>query len=192
MPYSRYNEKVKARSFFKFLIGLVSRLRLYIKYDFIRRYVRLRGAEVGENSILSWKLAKRANQNLIVGRNSIIEAWDIDLRGKVFVGDNVIINRDVTILRVSHYIDDNTMFSTRYYPDLQIEQYVWLCTGCRILPSVTTIAEGTVVGAYSLLTKNTTPMGVYAGNPASLKRTHSSEYEELVVPSLMGGICSIT
>lgn len=136
---------------------------------------------------ITWKLACRANKNLVIGNDCIVESWNIDLRSKVEICDNVIINRDVVIIRVSHYIDNDKSFTTRFYPDLKIEMYCWLCTGCIILPSVNTIAEGSVVGAYSVLTKSTIPMGVYAGNPAILKRLHNTNFEDLVVSSLMGG-----
>jgi len=107
--------------------------------------------------------------------------------GGVKISDFVIINKGVSIIRVGHYIDDCPTFATRYYPDLKIESYSWLCTGCRILPSVETIREGTVVGAYSVLTKDTEQMGVYAGSPAILRKRHNTKFEDLVVPSLMGG-----
>lgn len=166
---------------------MLSRIRLYLKYGLIRMYARIRGAYIGRNSIITWKLACRANKNLVIGNDRIVESWNIDLRSKVEICDNVIINRDVVIIRVSHYIDNDKSFTTRFYPDLKIEMYCWLCTGCIILPSVNTIAEGSVVGAYSVLTKSTIPMGVYAGNPAILKRLHNTNFEDLVVSSLMGG-----
>lgn len=128
---------------------MLSRIRLYLKYGLIRMYARIRGAYIGRNSIITWKLACRANKNLVIGNDCIVESWNIDLRSKVEICDNVIINRDVVIIRVSHYIDNDKSFTTRFYPDLKIEMYCWLCTGCIILPSVNTIAEGSVVGAYS-------------------------------------------
>lgn len=182
-----YNKKINERSIFKYFLGLLSRIRLYLKYGLIRLYARIRGAYIGRNSIITWKLACRANKNLVIGNDCIVESWNIDLRSKVEICDNVIINRDVVIIRVSHYIDNDKSFTTRFYPDLKIEMYCWLCTGCIILPSVNTIAEGSVVGAYSVLTKSTIPMGVYAGNPAILKRLHNTNFEDLVVSSLMGG-----
>ena len=164
-----YNKKINERSIFKYFLGLLSRIRLYLKYGLIRMYARIRGAYIGRNSIITWKLACRANKNLVIGNDCIVESWNIDLRSKVEICDN------------------DKSFTTRFYPDLKIEMYCWLCTGCIILPSVNTIAEGSVVGAYSVLTKSTIPMGVYAGNPAILKRLHNTNFEDLVVSSLMGG-----
>lgn len=95
-----YNKKINERSIFKYFLGLLSRIRLYLKYGLIRMYARIRGAYIGRNSIITWKLACRANKNLVIGNDCIVESWNIDLRSKVEICDNVIINRDVVIIRV--------------------------------------------------------------------------------------------
>lgn len=182
-----YRDRVLARGRAKYLLGLLSRLSIYLRDELIRRYARLRGARIGRNSILTWGLARKANANLTIGEDTVVEAVDLDLRDKIEIGDHVVVNRDVTILRVSHHIDGDTRYGTKYYPPLIIEPYSWLATGCRILPGVTQIAAGTVVGAYSVLVGNTQPNGVYAGNPAILRRLHDTRFEELVVCSLRGG-----
>lgn len=75
-----YTEKVRARTTLKFLLGLLGRLRLFIVFSIARNYARCRGAKIGRNSIIPWKLSRRANKNLIVGNDVIIEAFNIDLR----------------------------------------------------------------------------------------------------------------
>ena len=97
--------------------------------------------------VKTWKLARRANKNLVVGEDCSIETANLDLRfggGKIIIHNHVIINKEVQIIRVSHHIDDNTEFSTRYFPDLHIGSYSWIATGTKILPQVTNIAEGCV------------------------------------------------
>jgi len=81
MHKSEYTTKVIQRSSVKYLLGLCSRFILFLKYGLIRWYARMKGAEIGRNSIITWKLAKRANKNLVIGNDVIVEAWDIDLRG---------------------------------------------------------------------------------------------------------------
>lgn len=44
---------------------------------------------------------------------------------------------------------------------------VWIGFGVQIMPGVT-IADGCVLGAGAVVTKSTTPYGVYAGVPARL------------------------
>jgi acetyltransferase-like isoleucine patch superfamily enzyme len=55
-----------------------------------------------------------------------------------------------------------------------IENFAAVCAGAIILPGVT-ISEGSVVGANSLVTKNTEPWTIYAGNPAKPVKTRPSE-----------------
>ena len=49
------------------------------------------------------------------------------------------------------------------------------------------IAQGSVVGAFSVLSRNTEENGVYMGSPAIKKRTHNTLFDKLVVCSLIGG-----
>lgn len=182
----KYKERIQSQRTLRFLLGLIIRFFIYTKYAFFRIYAQQKGAIIGDSSMISWKLAKKANKNLIVGRNVIVESSDLDLRGKIEIEDNCIINKGVTILRVSHYIDDNTEFSTRYYPPLVIKSYSWLCTGSHILPNVTLIQEGTIVSAFSILSKNTLPMDVIGCN-GSVLRKHNARFANIIVPSLKGG-----
>lgn len=48
-----YNKKINERSIFKYFLGLLSRIRLYLKYGLIRMYARIRGAYIGRNSIIT-------------------------------------------------------------------------------------------------------------------------------------------
>lgn len=48
---------------------------------------------------------------------------------------------------------------------ITVEDFASVCAGAIVLPGVT-IAEGSVIGANSLVTENTKPWTIYAGNPA--------------------------
>ena len=50
-----------------------------------------------------------------------------------------------------------------------IENDVWIGSGAILLPGIT-VANGTIIGAGSVVTKSTEPYGVYVGNPARLIR----------------------
>lgn len=182
-----YRNRVKRRSKLRLCMGFVVRLRTWLKFYAIRKIAVLHGAKVGNNVNMSLRLAMKANCNLEIGSDVVIETSEIDLRDKVVIKDHVIINKHVSITRLSHFIDDNHEFTTRHYRPLVIESYSWLATGCHVLPSVDLIAKGSVIGAYSVLTKNTTEMDVVAGNPAKVIRKHSTLFEDLVVCSLQGG-----
>ena len=170
----------------KYLLGLVARIPLYVKTTICRKYAIMRGAKIGEGSTISWSLARRCNSNLTIGLDCAVDAAYIDSRAKVTIGNHVIINKDVSIIRLSHFIDDDHKFTARHYPELKIGDYCWLSTGTKILPRVTSIAKGTVCGAYSVIVNNTEEMGVYGGNPAKKLKNHNAIFDELVVCSLQG------
>lgn len=181
-----YIAKIKGRGCVSYIKGLLVRVPIFLKADFCRRWARMKGATIGEGSVISWKIARICNSNLVVGDDCVIDADHLDLRCKIIIGNHVIINKGVNIIRMSHYIDDNHYFTTRSYPNLIIDNYSWLSTGAKVLPQVTHIAVGTVVGAYSVLVKNTEKMGVYGGNPGKLLKHHSTLHDEILVCSLQG------
>lgn len=181
-----YIDNVKHRSVIRYFVGLTIRFLHYLKFASFRQIARFRGAKIGRDVIIPFSLARRANENLIIDDDSSLEKCDLDLRSKIIIGKKCIINKKVKILRVSHYIDNNTQFSTRYYPPLIISDYSWLCTGCNILPSVTHIGKGSVISAFSTLVKDTSEMDIVGAN-GSVIRKHTSLYTDLVVCSLRGG-----
>lgn len=182
----QYKERVKNRSILKYAIGYIGRLKLYLCYAIRRQIARMHGAKVGDNSLIPWKLAWKANANLEVGDNVSINSWHFDLRGKIIIKDNVIINRDIEIIRWSHdYNSDD--FKLKKYPPLVIEPYTWLATGCRILPSCSLISYGSVIGAFSVLVSNTVENGVYSGFPAKLIKEKTNVWKDLVIVSMNGG-----
>ena len=61
-----------------------------------------------------------------------------------------------------------------------LEKHVLVGTGCTVLPGVT-LAEGTSVGAMSLITHSTEPWGVYYGSPA--KRQKERQRDLLILCS---------
>lgn len=121
-----------------------------------------------------------------IGDNVSINSSGFDLRGKIIIKDSVIINRDVEIIRWSHNYN-SSVFELRKYPPLVIEPYTWLATGCKILPSCTKIACGSVIGAYSVVVSDTEENGVYSGFPAKMLKKKTKVWNELVIPSLNAG-----
>lgn len=183
-----YVNNIKNRSELRYFLGLLIRLGKYVKFAFLRKVARKKGAIIGNNTNITWNIAYRANKNLIIGEDCVIEAKHFDLRGgKIIIHNHVVINKEVSIIRVSHHIDNDDSFASKYYSDLHIKSYSWLATGAKILPQVTCIDEGSVVGAYSVVVKNCAPDGVYAGNPAILVRTHNTRFTNICLCSLQGG-----
>lgn len=93
----------------------------------------------------------------------------LDYSGGIDIGDFVAISEGVKIFTHNHnvhgkYKDWNK--NPKTFSNLSIGNYAWIGANSIILESVKHIAEGSIVAAGSVLTKDTEPYGIYAGNPA--------------------------
>jgi acetyltransferase-like isoleucine patch superfamily enzyme len=179
-----YEARVRSRGFIRFLIGLLPRFKKYIKCEFIVAIARSRGATVGHGVTMPLRMARRANMNLFVGDHVSIQTDRIDCRGKVVIGDYVIIGSDVEILTASHNIDSPEWEQKTY--GIEIENYAWLATRTFVLPSCRRIGRGSVCAAGSLIAQNVPAMAVVVGNPAQVLRQRKSIHSELCVESQLG------
>lgn len=80
----------------------------------------------------------------------------------------------VSLISANHNFDSNDLmalpFDDRVVGDcIGLGDYSWVGQNAIVLPGVK-IGEYSVVGAGSVVTKNTEPYGIYAGNPARLIR----------------------
>jgi len=82
----------------------------------------------------------------------------------IAVGSNVLLGPRVGIFTSNHRLNNDNYFTLESYP-VSIEKNSWIGAYSIILPGVN-IAEGTCVGAGSVVTKSTEPYSLYAGNPA--------------------------
>ncbi len=97
--------------------------------------------------------------------------------GGLTIGNNVRIAARVTIVPFNHRFSD---------PDIPIKRQgetrrgivigndVWIGTGAIVLDGIH-IADGCVIGAGAVVTKNTERNGVYVGSPARLIRCRSND-----------------
>jgi acetyltransferase-like isoleucine patch superfamily enzyme len=181
---SEYSIRIRSRSKFRFVVGLVPRLKSYIINYFIVRKARKNGAQIGKYVTMPYKLAKRANANLIIGDHTSIQTNSIDLRSPVKIGSYVIIGAEVDIMTCSHNIDA-TDWSHKSY-GLEIEDYCWLATKVFVLPSCRKIGKGAVCAAGSVVVTNIETMSVVSGNPAMHLKYRKNTHTDLVVESLLG------
>lgn len=100
----------------------------------------------------------------------------IGAAGGITVGDYVLIGTNVTIASAVHPIEgrEPPVFARPVVPaPVVIEDDVWIAAGAVILPGVT-LRRGTVIGANSVVTRDTEAYGVYAGAPARFIRSRES------------------
>lgn len=185
MSRTAYQDRIQSRSYFNYLIGLTVRWWNNLKYSRARRIARRNGAEVGDTAVFPISLARKLNANCHIGEHVSIQTDKVDAHSFLSIGDNVIIGQDVRIITASHNID-STEWEMKTY-GLEIEDYVWIATGATILPSCRKLSYGTVVGGVSVCHKNTEPMDVVSGNPATVLKKRETVHSNLVVESLLGG-----
>jgi acetyltransferase-like isoleucine patch superfamily enzyme len=164
--------------------GLVPRFVSYIRNSYIVWLARRRGAMIGECVTMPYKLAKKANSNLVIGDHSSIQTDRLDLRASIKIGNHVIIGADVEIITVSHEVD-STDWENKYY-GIVIEDYCWLATRAFILPSCQKIEYGAICSAGSVVASNINSMEILVGNPARLLRMRKKIHTDLCVEALLG------
>ncbi len=111
---------------------------------------------------------------LRVGKSFCVNSGTyINAIGGIRVGDHVLLGPNVTVSSGMHPIEGRfpSISSRPSIPKpIVIENDVWIGANAVIMPGVT-LAEGTVVGANSVVTKDTEPYSVVVGSPARKIRT---------------------
>lgn len=93
----------------------------------------------------------------------------IDYSGGVELGNHVAISEGVKIFTHNHNVHGkykNWNKNPISFSNLLIKDFAWVGANTTILESVSCIEEGSIIAAGSVLTKNTEPYSIYAGNPA--------------------------
>ncbi|MBR4688862.1 MAG: Coenzyme F420 hydrogenase/dehydrogenase, beta subunit C-terminal domain [Bacteroidales bacterium] len=111
---------------------------------------------------------------LTIGQGAANVGLTIMCAKEVTIGNGVRIGRNVSIRdwNGAHVIINDTYFN---HAPVRIEDHVWLCTGCTILPGVT-VGEGSVVAANALVTKSVPPRSMVAGVPAKVIKENIEWY----------------
>ncbi|EAZ82535.1 acyltransferase [Algoriphagus machipongonensis] len=158
-------------NYFRFLYlafanHIVSRIPSYIIREFFYRYMY--GMKIGKNSHIQMGVRVYAPSKIKIGTNcSIGHGSLLDGRRGIEIGNYVDLAGYVRIFTLGHDLDDKEYKSTG--AKVKIGDYASLFTGVYVLPG-RTIAEGTAVALSSVVTKDTLPWSIYAGNPAKLIR----------------------
>lgn len=116
--------------------------------------------------------------NIEIGEHSVVNSYALlDGRGgKIFIGNNVDIAREVNIWTLEH--DPNDDFHSTKGGGVIIEDYVWIASRVTILPNVK-IGKGAVIASGAVVTKDVPAMSVVGGVPAKVigKRNSKLLYE---------------
>lgn len=111
---------------------------------------------------------------LTIGQGACNVGLTIMCAKEVTIGNGVRIGRNVSI---RDYNGLHVIVNSNYvnHAPVHIQDHVWLCTGCTILPGVT-IGEGSVVAANAVVTKDVPPHSLVAGSPARVIKSDVEWY----------------
>jgi putative colanic acid biosynthesis acetyltransferase WcaF len=102
--------------------------------------------------------------NLEIGDNSSIGEWALVYNlGKVTIGERTTISQCAHLCAGTHDYQNPSLPLLK--PPIVIGNEVWVCADAFIGPGVT-VANGAVVGACSVVTRDVVAWSVVAGNPA--------------------------
>ena len=111
---------------------------------------------------------------LTIGQGAANVGLTIMCAKEVPIGNGVRIGRNVSIRdwNGSHVIINDHY---RNHAPVRIEDHVWLCTGCTIMPGVT-VGEGSVVAANATVTRDVPPHSLVGGSPAKVIKENIEWY----------------
>lgn len=93
---------------------------------------------------------------------------------EIIIGNGVRMGRNVSIRDNNgpHVIVNDTYVNNA---PVHVEDHVWLCTGCTIMPGVT-VGKGSVVAANATVTKDVPPYSLVVGCPAKVIKKNIEWY----------------
>lgn len=111
---------------------------------------------------------------LVIGQGASNVGLTIMCAKEISIGNGVRIGRNVAI---RDWNGPHVIINDRYvnHAPVHIEDHVWLCTGCTVMPGVT-IGKGSVVAANSTVTKDVPPYSLVAGSPAKVIKENVEWY----------------
>ncbi len=150
-----------------------------IRFFAYRAFFNSKNLYVGE-SVLIVSSHYHKDASIKIGNNVKIASYTlIDYTGKVVIGDNCTISEGVKVYTHRHNLSEDSLDIHKLEIsriELTIEDYVWIGANALILPSVSYIGKGAIIGAGAVVTKNIEPYAIVAGNPA--KKIARRNYKE--------------
>ena len=125
--------------------------------------LRLFGANIGVKVLVFGSLKVDIPNKLTIGDFSAIgkNVWLYNF-ADITIGSNTVISQGSTICTASH--DFLHPHMSLYAKAITIGNCVWVTANCFVMPGLN-IADGAVIGACSVVTKNIDAWTVNAGNP---------------------------
>ena len=146
------------------IIGKMSkRIRLFI----VKGIFKKTGSNVNVENLAYFGNGK----NIEIGDNSGL-GKRCRVPSNIKIGKNVMMAEDVIILNQSHNFSDlevpMNQQGTTISPIQEIGDDVWIGTRAIILPKVSRIGTGSIIGSGAVVTKNVPDFAIVGGNPAKI------------------------
>lgn len=156
-----------ARYLPKSTIPVIGYLSKRIRYYLIRLIFHKVGRDVNVENLAYFGNGK----HIAIGKKSGIGS-KCRVPSNVVIGEKVMMAEEVIIFNQNHNFNDiNKPIRDQGYKKqskLQIEDGVWIGSRVIVLPQVTKIGKGSIIGAGSVVTKNIEEYTIVAGNPAKI------------------------
>lgn len=165
---------MRVRTRLRFPLELVyNRVVTHIPFNPLRIWwLRRLGARLGDHVYLFGSSEVLAPEGLEISGNCHIGRYSqIDARGGIRLGRNVVIAGHCLLITADHNPDDSGFMGR--LGEIVIEDRVWIGSRATILKNVT-IGEGAVVAAGATVTRDVPPWSIVAGVPAVIIGTRSS------------------
>ena len=136
-----------------------------------RRFYRLAGIEVGESSVVMGGQefgSSFFSGRLTIGENCFVNkhCWFDPGNSEIRIDDDAVLASGVALQCATHEVGGPSRRAGEFVcRPITIGRGCWLGYGATVLPGVT-VAPGCIVGARAVVTRDTSPDGVYAGMPA--------------------------
>lgn len=165
---------------------LIRQLRFFYLVNFKwRRY------EIGKNIYAGARVYLWARKKLVIGNNFYI-GRDSQIETDCIIGDNVIFGNKVAVVGKYDHHFQKVGVPIRLAPRIRDAHYswkgldqitiiaddVWVGYGAIIMSGVK-LSKGCIIAAGSVVTKDTEPYFIYAGNPARKVRSRFESEEQL-------------
>ena len=143
-------------------------------YRIRHRFLRRLNVKIGKDSNILRNTQFLSPWNIVIGDNCVINSETLlDGRGgKILIGNNVDIAREVNIWTLEH--DPHDDYHKAIGGDVIIEDYVWIASRVTILPKVR-IGRGAVIASGAVVTKDVPEMAIVGGVPAKVIGTRKSK-----------------
>lgn len=141
-------------------------------------YEKVMKFKIGENAAIHLGVKFLTRRNFNIGKNSVInQECLIDNRGGIEIGENVTLGHRVLLVSSDHDIHSDD-FQGRNRP-ICVGNHVFIGAGAIVLGGVS-MQDGSVLGAGSVLTKDTGANEVFIGVPAKyvIQRESTLNYEQ--------------